>query len=65
MSSAAYHIEEVAGTKYATLEEYQDTIILQLARLIAEAIRSADELPPALSCGKIGEKETSEDNDDV
>ena len=65
MIKAAYHIEEVPGTLYATLEEYQDSIILQLARLIAEAIRSADELPPTPSCGKIGEKETPEDNDDV
>jgi len=59
-----YLIDEVSGTEYQTLEQLQQGIFLQLARLIADAVRQ-QELPDGSTCDIIEPKELLEVNDDV
>lgn len=39
-----YQIEEISGAEYKTLEQMQDNIFAQLARLLVDAIRQNQEL---------------------
>lgn len=60
-----YLIDEVSGTEYQTLEQLQQGIFMQLARLIADAVRQNQELPDGSKCDTIEPKELLEVNDDV
>lgn len=50
---ASYPIEEISGTQYQTLEEFQEAIMDQLAMLLADIIRQSQEGSQLQSCDTI------------